>query len=200
MEKKILFMNNLKEITELIRSLPGMSLKFSERLAINLIENKDEYIPIMNNIILLSNNLVKDDLTGLIIVKGEEPNANKEKDILLVVDSNKDISNIIEKTKTNKSSFVLGMKNKRDFDNINKSLDRLFFLIKRYNTKEILFLLTPSIESELVMRVTKEELEKSDIQNKPIITRLSMGIPFGGSIEFSDERTIKEAVSKREKA
>ena len=193
-------MNNLKEITYLLRGLPGMSLKSSERLAINLIEEKQQHIASLEKIILLSKELLKDDLTGLIIVDGEEPNKTKQKDMLLVVDSNKDIFNVIEKTNSSKSVFVLGMKNKRNFDDTKKVLDRLFKVIKSYNTKEVLFLLTPSIESELLMRVAKEELEKSDIKNKPIITRLSMGIPFGGSIEFSDERTIKEAVNKREKA
>ncbi len=193
-------MNNLKDITDLIRSLPGMSLKTSERLAINLIENKHEHIPTLEKIVSLSQPLIKDELTGLIISKGEEANNNKEKDMLLVVESNKDIFNILEKTNLNKSIFILGIKNKRDFSNTKKVLDRLFEVIKSYNTKEVLFLLTPSIESELIMRVAKEELEKENIQEKPIITRLSMGIPFGGSIEFSDERTIKEAVSKREKA
>ncbi len=193
-------MNNLKDITDLIRSLPGMSLKTSERLAINLIENKHEHIPTLEKIVSLSQPLIKDELTGLIVSKGEEANNNKEKDMLLVVESNKDIFNILEKTNLNKSIFILGIKNKRDFSNTKKVLDRLFEVIKSYNTKEVLFLLTPSIESELIMRVAKEELEKENIQEKPIITRLSMGIPFGGSIEFSDERTIKEAVSKREKA
>lgn len=196
----MLVMNNLKEITDMLRSLPGMSLKSSERLAINLIENKEEHIPSLERIIELSKDLSKDELTGLIVSKGKEPNENKEKDMLLVVESNKDIFNVIEKTQSPKSVFILGMKNKRDFDNTKKILDRLFKVIKSYNTKEVLFLLTPSIESELIMRVAKEELEKTTIQDKPIITRLSMGIPFGGSIEFSDERTIKEAVSKREKA
>lgn len=196
----MLVMNNLKEITDMLRSLPGMSLKSSERLAINLIENKEEHIPSLERIIELSKDLSKDELTGLIVSKGKEPNENKEKDMLLVVESNKDIFNVIEKTQSPKSVFILGMKNKRDFDNTKKILDRLFKVIKSYNTKEVLFLLTPSIESELIMRVVKEELEKTTIENKPIITRLSMGIPFGGSIEFSDERTIKEAVSKREKA
>jgi len=192
-------MNNLKEITYLIKSLPGMSLKTSERLSINLIEDKQN-IKLLEEIILLSKQLSKDELTGLIVEDGKEPNKTKEKDMLLVVDSNKDIFNVIEKTNSSKSVFVLGMKNKRNFDDTKRVLDRLFKVIKSYNTKEVLFLLTPSIESELLMRVTKEELEKSDIKDKPIITRLSMGIPFGGSIEFSDERTIKEAVSKREKA
>ena len=193
-------MNKLKEITELLRTLPGLSLKTAERLAINLIEDKENNISALEEIVHLSNSLIKDDLTGLIVSKDEEPNHNKEKDILLVVDSNKDIFNVLEKTKSPKSIFVLGMKNKRDFNDTKKIFDRLFEVIKSYNTKEVLFLLTPSIESELIMRVIKEELGKTDIKNKPIITRLSMGIPFGGSIEFSDERTIREAVSKREKA
>ncbi len=191
--------NKISDITELLRDLPGISLKTAERLAIQLIENPD-LINNLDNIVEISKDLTKDELTGLIIKQGDVPNENKDKDILLIIDSNRDVNNILKKTKTTKSIFILDMNNKRDFTATQKVLDRLFKVIKLYNTKEILFLLTPSIESELIMRVIKEELVKTDIQDKPKLTRLSMGIPFGGSIEFSDERTIKEAMNKREEA
>mgnify|MGYP000182764569 CR=1 FL=1 len=191
--------NKIREITEKLRDLPGISLKLAERLAISIAENP-ELGKNIANIRELSKDLSKDPLTGLIIDKNEEPNANKDKDILLIVDSNRDVNNILEKTKTTKSIFIVGMKNKRDFDSTQKVLDRLFKVVEMYNTQEILFLLSPSIESELIMRVVKEEIVKSDLKTVPKLTRLSMGIPFGGSIEFSDERTIKEAMNKREEA
>ncbi len=187
----------LRDITEYLRDLPGLSLKSAERLAIQLVENP-ELANSLEKIYTITKDLVKDDLTGLIINKGEIPNSDKEKDILLIIDSNRDVNNILKKTDTKKSIFILGMENKRDFNATQKVLDRLFEVVKQYNTEEILFLLTPSIESELIMRVIKEEIAKTEL--KPKLTRLSMGIPFGGSIEFSDERTIKEAMSKREEA
>ncbi len=189
--------NKINDIVELLRNLPGISLKIAERMAIQIIE-KPELADIFVNIYNITKFLDKDDLTGLIVEKGMTPNDNKDKDILLVVDSNKDINNILKKTRTSKSIFVLGMENKRNFDIIKKVIDRLHKVVKEYQTKEILFLLTPSIESELIMRVVKEEMTNWEL--KPKLTRLSMGIPFGGSIEFSDERTIREAMKKREEA
>lgn len=191
--------NKIREITEKLRDLPGISLKLAERIAISIAENP-ELGENIANIRELSKDLSKDPLTGLIIDRNEIPNANKDKDILLIVDSNRDVNNIIEKTKTTKSIFIVGMENKRDFDSTQKVLDRLFKVVEMYNTQEILFLLSPSIESELIMRVIKEEIVKTDLKTIPKLTRLSMGIPFGGSIEFSDERTIKEAMNKREEA
>ena len=189
----------LDEITEQIRELPGISTKTAERLAISLIE-KPNLLNNLEKIIDLSSFLIKDELTGLIIPKDSIANENKDKDILLIVETNNDVKNIISKTNSTKSIFVLDIKNKRDFKNVEKILVRLFNLIQEYKTKEILFLLSPSIESELVMRVIKEEMTNRGISNLPKLTRLSMGIPFGGSIEFSDERTIKEAIKNREKA
>jgi len=196
----MLNMNKLKKLTELFKELPGVSLKTAERMAISTIENKKDNIKTLKEIILLSEELEKDELTGLIINKNTKPNENKEKDILLILESNNDVLNILEKTKSNKSLFILDMKNKRNFEETKKIIDRLIKIIRSYNTKEILFLLTPSIESELIMRVVKEEIDGSNIPVKPNLTRLSMGIPFGGSIEFTDERTIREAIKKREKA
>ncbi len=189
----------LDDITEFLRDLPGISLKQAERLAIQLIE-KPELSNNLSNILDITKQLHKDELTGLIINKDEIANDNKEKDMLLVIESNRDVNNILKKTRTTKSMFVLGIENKRDFKSTQLILDRLFKIIKDYNTQEILFLLSPSIESELIMRVIKEEIVNQEFTTTPKLTRLSMGIPFGGSIEFSDERTIREAMSKREKA
>ncbi len=187
---------NLDEITELLRELPGISTKLAERLTIQIVENPENAEKLLK-IHEISKEIVKDNLTGLIINKNTIPNENKDKDVLLIIESNRDVNNILKKTNTNKSLFILDM-NKRDFSSTEKVLDRLFKVVREYETKEILFLLTPSIESELIMRVIKEEISKTDLN--PKLTRLSMGIPFGGSIEFSDERTIREAIEKREKA
>lgn len=189
----------LRDITELLRDLPGISTKTAERLSIALIENPN-LINNLDDIVKISNELVKDEQTGLIIPKGTVANENKDKDLLLILESNREVSNVINKTNSNKSIFILDMKNKRDFKDTEKVLKRLFQTITDYKTQEILFLLAPSIESELIMRVIKEEMGNSGIKNQPTLTRLSMGIPFGGSIEFSDERTIREAMNKREKA
>ncbi|BDU67356.1 MAG: recombination protein RecR [Candidatus Tyloplasma litorale] len=192
--------NKLRNITELLRDLPGISLKNAERLAIKLVEDKS-LLDILNKLNQEINLLKKDELTGLIIEKDAIANENKDKDLLIILESNKDLNNVLLKTNTNKSFFILDMENKRDFQNMEKLLERLFKCIKEYNPKEVLFLLSPSIESELVMRVVKEEMPKNFNQEKlPKLTRLSMGIPFGGSIEFSDERTIREAMKKREEA
>ncbi len=191
--------NKIKGIIDELKELPGISAKIAERLAIQMIE-KPELTNNLSKIIDLSQKIHKDPLTGLIINNGETPNENKEKDLLLIIDSNRDINNIINKTETQKSIFVLGIENKRDFKTIQNVLDRLFEVVREYQTKEILFLLSPSIESELIMRVIKEEILKIEDIEQPKLTRLSMGIPFGGSIEFSDERTIREAIKKREKA
>ncbi len=190
---------DLNDLIELLRDLPGISLKQAERIAIQLVENKDN-INTLKKIISKIDVLKLDELTGLIIENDSKPNEGADKELLLIAESNRDVNNILKKTNTRNSIFVLNLENKRDFNSVQKVIDRLFKVISLYSTREVLFLLSPSIESELIMRVIKEEIEESNIQKKPKITRLSMGIPFGGSIEFSDERTIREAINKREKA
>ena len=44
-------MSKLKDITLLIKTLPGISLKTAERLAISLIEDKEVNIKILNEVI-----------------------------------------------------------------------------------------------------------------------------------------------------
>lgn len=190
-------MNNLKEIMTLFSDIPGISTKMAQRLAIASIENPS----IMNNlekIVNIGETLIKDELTGLIVPKGTIANENKEKDVLLIIETNNEVINVLNKTNSTKSMFILNMKNKRDFKNTKDVLERLFSVLEKYETREIIFLLSPSIESELIMRVIKEELKNVKLPVKPKLTRLKMGIPFGGSIEFSDERTMMAAMENRE--
>lgn len=189
-------MSNLKELTSLFAEIPGISSKIAQRLAIAVIE-KPEIANNLEKIVNLSESLIKDELTGLIIPKGSEANEGKEKDVLLVIESNNEVLNILNKTNSTKSMFILDMVNKRDFKNTEKALERLFAVLRKYESREVLFLLAPSIESELIMRVVKEELQNEKLPIRPKLTRLQMGIPFGGSIEFSDERTMKAAIENR---
>lgn len=191
--------SNLDKITHLFSGIPGISKKLAERLAIVMVE-RDENVDTLREIIELSSELSKDPLTGLIVGNDKEPNEGRERDVLLVLETNRDVINFISKTSSNKSMFVLDMEHKKDFKDAKTVLDRLFKVLSIYKSKEILFLLSPSIENELIMRVIKEEFKESGLEPQPVFTRISMGIPFGGSIEFSDQRTIKEAMKNREKA
>jgi recombination protein RecR len=188
----------LNLLIETIRNLPGISLKQAEKLAIDIIENRDNKDPI-EEIIDFSKKLIVDKETKLITEIDIDPNLNKNKETLVILDSNKDVSNFVNKTNSNFSMFVLGFKNKTDYQNIeliNELVNRLKRVSSQYKTKEILFFTSPSVESDIIIEVVKKEFET----NKEIkLTRLSMGIPFGGTIEYSDERTMKEAFKNRGK-
>lgn len=190
-------MSKLKELSDLFSNIPGISSKIAQRLAISVVENPD-IAKNLDNIVNISSELTKDELTGLIIPSNTKANEDKEKDVLLILETNKEVLSVINKTNSNKAIFILDMENKRDFKNTESVLKRLFDVLREYESKEILFLLSPSIESELIMRVIKEEIANEKLPIKPKLTRLSMGIPFGGSIEFSDERTMKAAIDNRE--
>ena len=93
------------------------------------------------------------------------------------------------------------MYNKNDLSNfakINEIIDDFFKYIKEYNINEVFFLLSPSVETELIIRVFKEKIIKEKININ--LKRLNIGIPFGGSIEHSTKETLKEAIEKNEKA
>ena len=82
--------NDLKKITEYYKSITGISSKLAERLAILTVENPN-IVENLENIVELSNNLIKDELTGLIIPKDTVANENKDKDVLLILETNKDV-------------------------------------------------------------------------------------------------------------
>lgn len=192
--------NKIQKLINEYKKIPGISTKLAERLVVYTIENKKDLLNVFSEVENLSKNLKKDKETGLIFLGDSEPNINKNKETLMIIESNKDYLNLVNKTKTTNAIFVLDT-NKRDLQNIikiNELIERLLFIIKKYKTKEIIFLLSPSIETELIIRIVKEEIQKSNLDSKIKMTKIAIGMPVGGSIEYGDEKTINESIKKRE--
>lgn len=72
-------------------------------------------------------------------------------------------------------------------------MKELFIRLKNEDVKEVIFALNPSVEGEATTLYLSRLL-------KPIGIRLSQvayGIPFGGTIEFSDRQTLGKALENR---
>lgn len=72
-------------------------------------------------------------------------------------------------------------------------MKELFTRLKSQNIKEIIFALNPSVEGEATGMYLSRLLKPIGIK----ISQVAYGIPFGGSIEFTDRQTLGKALENR---
>ncbi|ABK83264.1 recombination protein RecR [Campylobacter fetus] len=109
---------------------------------------------------------------------------NRDKKTLCIVETPKDILTIEYSNSFNGLYFV--------FDDANK-LDKLKSNIKENGIKELLFALTPSINSDGMMLYIEDKLKDFDVS----FTKIAQGIPTGVSLENVDILSLTKAIKDR---
>jgi recombination protein RecR len=69
----------------------------------------------------------------------------------------------------------------------------LFMRLKSTEVKEVIFALNPSVEGEATTMYLSRLLKPAGIQ----LSQVAYGIPFGGTIEFTDRQTLGKALENR---
>ena len=111
----------------------------------------------------------------------------REKDILCIVESAKDILVIEESNEYNGKYFVL--------DDLENAIERLHKIVEEENIKEIIFALTPSVANDAIMIYVEEKLKEFDL----VFTKIAQGVPTGVSLENVDILSLSKALHDRVK-
>lgn len=194
-------MNTYEKLINKLNDINGISLRMAEKIALSLVNN-ELVIDIFKDVITLSTKLEYCPRCNLIKEKKELcDNCSSNSNILTIINGINDYFSLNSKIEENLVFFSLNFKSKTSYSNIdeiNRKINQIIFLLREKKLNEILFLLSPSLESELIIKIIKHEIHKSNFQNLKL-SRLNIGVPFGALLEYSDERTLKEAIRKREK-
>lgn len=191
-------MSNIDKLSQLINELPGIGKKASKKMAIKLIENKDENIDLLNKINESINEFEVNKKTNIIeTLNQKEVNSINP---LLVVFNNFEAQKFMDLFDNDFNYFNLNINTIADISRRledDNTIANLIDFIKEKNIKEVVFGLSPKVETDVIIRVITNEILKSldDIE----ISKLPVGMPIGSMIEYSDEKTIKQAINNREK-
>lgn len=188
----------LQKLINKIENIDGISKKLSQKIALNLIKD-DELIINLKEIIKSSQDLSMCEVCGLIKDKDTEcNNCLKDYKKLFIFENHLNFISISNKTKIIENKFILGIETKKDLTNYEKIktyIERLDSFLNNKEITEIIFILSPSLEAEIIIKVLKDSLKaKSGLTFTKILT----GVPFGGSVEYTDEVTLRKAIEKRE--
>lgn len=191
--------DTIKDLIECFSKLPSIGKKTAERLALSTIGMSDEVINLFSESLKniktkirkcdICNNYTECDICSIC------SNEKRNKDILCIVESPKDI-NLIEKNDIyNGYYFVLqnliSPSNGLDPESI--ELDRIIDLIKSNKVKEVIIAIKPNIEGETTSLYISKLLEKYDV----VVSRLALGIPMGADIDYVDSLTLEMALENR---
>lgn len=119
----------------------------------------------------------------------------RDRDVICVVESQEDCVAMERHRIFNGRYHVLGGRySPLDGEDIpSEALVSLRDRVEREGVQEVILALAPSVEGELTALAVKEALDDLPVK----VSRLSSGLPVGGSIGFADSATLKLALEGR---
>ena len=191
--------NNLKNLIDNFKILPGIGSKTAERLAFSLLDfDKNSLTNFANSILDVRDNLVFCKKCGN-IAEGELCsiclNENRDFSTIFVVEKAKDIV-LFEKVATYKGVYHVlnGVISPLDGIGPNEiNISKLLERIEKESINEIIFALKPSIEGEATMQYIRKILENKNVK----VSKLATGVPIGTDIEYIDSLTLELAIDER---
>lgn len=190
---------SLESLIEELRKLPSVGRKSAQRLALHIVNMKDDKIDNLIQALAMvkekihpckiCGNLTEDDICSICQDDQRDPS------VLCVVE---DVTNLltIEKSESFRGYYHVldGLispsgKSMPDDIGVDKFLERL----RDDRIKEIIFAISPTIDGETTMLFLKELIKKTDIK----VSRIASGIPVGGNLEYYDELTLTKALTER---
>jgi len=108
----------------------------------------------------------------------------RDKKTICLIEKEVDLETIEKTNKYKGSYFILGE---------SKNLQKLIERIKNEEIKEIILALNPTTEGRRLGLEIQRKLKDLEIK----ITRLGLGLPVGGELEYADEETLTSALESR---
>jgi len=182
-----------------LKKLPGIGEKSATRLAMYILAiPQAEAESIGNAIVTAASSYSHCEICNLLTEK--QPcefcsNSQRDQKSLCVVENTQD-AYLIEETHEFKGRYFILGNLLSPMDGIGPNeihFSKLLKLITNTPIDEIILALSPSVEGESTINFLVDQLQ-DHVEN---ITRLSMGLPFGGNVEYATAKTLTTAFKRR---
>jgi len=197
--KNVSISSVISDLINHLNQLPGIGPKTAERLAFHIIKSPE------NKILSLADSLIKSKqklsfCNNCFIVTEINPcnictdEMRDQKSICIVQDSIDAYA--IESTNYNGSYHILNGYIS-PINGIGPNELTISSLIKRIEKKpptEIILATNPTIEGDATATYISNQIKSENIK----ISRLAVGIPFGGDLDYTDQKTLTQAFNSRQ--
>ncbi len=195
----MLFSDNLERLIEGFSRFPGIGRKTAQRLAWHLIAEEKSFAETLAESITTVSESFR-PCTRCLMLSESDPcpicaSKSRDKSQICIVENSADVFIIEKMNEYNGLYFVLGhlLSPIDGFGPKEIHADKLKKMVEELSPGEIILALKPSSEGEATMHYLSEILEDESRR----ITRLSIGLPFGGDLEYSSNNTLRNAWARR---
>ena len=192
-------MTILERLTQRLSKLPGLGQKSASRIAYFLLKADQSYIESLSrDMIELKEKIKPCQICGYYTESDICSICNdqqRDKSIICIVEQSKDIR-AIESTHEYNGVYHVLEGAISPIDGIGPddlTFDRLFERIKNITVKEIIIATNPTVEGETTALYLVKNLKDNNIK----VTRIALGIPLGGDLEYADSITLARALKGR---
>lgn len=189
----------IEKLLSLLRRLPGIGTKSGQRLVTYLLKADDSYIKELSDSI----SELKEKVFYCSIcwnLTDIQPcricsDARRERSVLCVVENPYDIISI-EKTGQYNGMYHILHGHLSPIEGITPAdlkVRELLERLKESSIREVILATNPTVEGESTAQYLAGIIKPMGV----VVTRIGMGIPVGGDLEFADENTMAKALGGR---
>lgn len=192
-------MNTIEALVNYISRIPGLGQKSARRIAYWMVKADESFVRELGKLISsLPERIKKCSICGMLSESSvcdycADPSRDSSK--ICVVEQPSDVL-AIESTRTYKGLYhvlngVIAPLDGVGPDDI--SIPQLVERIKKASIKELIIATNPTVEGDTTALYISNLLENMDIK----ISRLALGLPVGGDLEYADKTTLARAFEGR---
>lgn len=195
----MLYSNSLSKLIDMFKKMPGIGHKSAVRLAFNIVSmSNDEANEVINTIknakekikyCSVCQNLTENDPCDICA------NDRRDRSTICVMETAKDVI-ALEKTREYFGLYHVLHGRISPMDNVTADMLKIKELILRLKddtVKEVILATNPSIEGEATAMYLARLIKPLGIK----VSRIALGLPVGGDLEYADEVTITKAIELR---
>jgi recombination protein RecR len=189
----------LESAVNALASLPGVGKKTALRLALHLIQDKNDKAAIIGSALSSLKKEIK-YCSSCHVISDETvcqicATPSRNKNIICVVESVRDLMAIEDTASFNGTYHILGGLIS-PLDGISASdlnIDNLLERVRSQSVEEIIMAISPTIDGETTIFYISRKLQDMNVK----ITTIARGVSFGGELEYADELTLGRSISYR---
>ncbi len=189
----------LENTVSAIESLPGIGKKTALRLALHLIEDKNEKAEVLANVLGRLKSEIKyckhchalsDDSICDICAAPSRKNG-----IICVIENIRDLMAIEDTGTFNGRYHILGglISPLDGIGAADLNIDSLIQRIDQDNVEELIMAISPTIDGETTSFYISKKLSSKNLK----FSTIARGVSFGGELEYADELTLGRSISGR---
>lgn len=189
----------LEKLVAAIASLPGIGKKTALRLALHLIQDKNDKAAVLGNVLVHLNQDIRFCKHCHALADAEVcticDTPSRTNGMLCVVENIRDLMAIEDTACFHGRYHILGglISPIDGVGPADLNIDTLIERIDNEGIEELIMAISPTIEGE----TTSFYISKKLGERKVRLTTIARGVSFGGELEYADELTLSRSISAR---